>query len=122
MTEVRNKVQMNRAVGLAAGIALGLGVVGTNPGAAHADVPLNGVSVLYHGGPLIQHVKVVPLLYGSTWKGKSTSYLQGFLQTLFADGRYLANLAQYSHGGYQIGSGSAVDPVIDPAVLPKVDS
>ena len=70
----------------------------------------------------MQHVKVVPLLYGSSWNGKSTAYLQGFLQTLFADGRYLANLAQYSHGSYQIGNGSAVDPVVDATVLPRVGS
>jgi hypothetical protein len=92
-------------------------------GAARADVPLDGIRVEYHGGALIQHVKIVPILYGSSWQGKPTAtYLKGFLQTLMADGRYMANLAQYSAGGYQIGMGTTMDPIIDPVVLPKVDS
>jgi hypothetical protein len=93
------------------------------PPAAHADVALNGIKVIYHGGALMQHVKVVTLLYGSSWQGKTTpAYLKGFLQTLFADGRYLANLSQYSAGGYHIGNGTAPDPLVDPVVLTKVDS
>jgi hypothetical protein len=113
----------NRAAGLLRGIALGLALGGTGLNAAHADVPLDGIQVIYHGGALMQHVKVVPLLYGSSWKGKTTpAYLKGFFQTLFADGRYLANLAQYSAGGYHIGNGTSLDPLVDPAVLSKVDS
>jgi hypothetical protein len=104
-------------------LALALALLGTGLNAARADVALNGINVTYHGGALIQHVKVVPLLYGSSWAGKTTpAYLMGFLQTFFTDGRYLANLAQYSAGGYQIGKGTAVNPLVDPAVLPKVDS
>jgi hypothetical protein len=113
----------NRAVGLLGPIALGLALGRAPPPAAHADVPLNGVKVIYHGGALMQHVKVVTLLYGSSWQGKTTpAYLKGFLQTLFADGRYLANLAQYNAGGYQIDNGTAPDPLVDPVVLTKVDS
>jgi hypothetical protein len=113
-------VKQRRAVGRI--IALGAALAGIGP-AARADVPLNGINVTYHGGALIQHVKVVPLLYGSSWQGTTTpAYLKGFLQTLFMDGRYLGILAQYSAGGYTIGNGTAVDPVVDPAVLPKADS
>jgi hypothetical protein len=114
-------VKAKRAVRLLGGIALAL--LGVVPTAARPDVPLDGIKVTYHGGALMQHVKVAPLLYGSSWGGKTTpAYLKSFLQTLFADGRYLANLVQYSAGGYQIGNGMVFDPVIDPAVLPKVDS
>jgi hypothetical protein len=103
-------------------VSVALALMGAGA-AARADVPLNGIKVTYHGGALIQHVKVVPILYGSSWQRQTTpAYLKGFLQTLFTDGRYLANLAQYSAGGYKIGSGSTVDPVVDPVVLGKVDS
>ena len=116
-------MERKQGLGLRRGIALGLALIGTGINAAHADVSLDGIKVTYHGGALIQHVKVAPLLYGSSWQGKTTpAYLKSFLQTLFADGRYLANLAQYSAGGYQIGNGTALDPVVDPAVLSKVDS
>jgi hypothetical protein len=116
-------VKENRRTGLLRGIAVGLTLVGAGVGAVQADVPLNGINVAYHGGSLMQHVKVVPILYGSSWQGKTTGdFIKGFLQTLFADGRYVANLAQYSAGGYTIGSGSTVDPVMDAVTLPKVDS
>src|SRR5262249_4732898 len=61
------------------------------------------------GGPLIENVKVATLFWGSSWQGNSlTGYFNGFFRTLFADGRYMANLAQYSAGGYTIGNGSFV--------------
>src|SRR5260370_1124012 len=102
-------------------MALVWGLGGAKPPAARADVPLDGVHILYHGGPLMQHVKVAPLLYGSSWQGSPTgAYLKGFLQAFFDDGRFMANLGQYSAGGYQIGNGSALDPLVDPVVLPKV--
>jgi hypothetical protein len=120
--QTRTEVLVNRALTLVGRIALGTALIGTGL-TARADVALNGIQVTYQGGPLIQHVKVVPLLYGSSWKGKTTpTYLQGFFQTLFTDGRYMANLAQYSAGGYQIGNGTTLDPLVDLAVLPKVDS
>jgi hypothetical protein len=120
----RSRQALDRTVvKLLGSISLGVALVGTSVDAARADVPLNGIKVEYHGGALIQHVKVVPLLYGSSWQRQTTpTYLKNFLQTLFADGRYMANLAQYSAGGYQIGNGMAFDPVVDPVVLGRVDS
>src|SRR5436190_19629374 len=103
------------------GTALGLGLVAAGS-SARGDVPLDGIQMRYHGSRLIEHVKVVPLLLGSSWARKNTpAYLKNFLQALFADGRYMANLAQYSAGGYHIGNGGAVDPVVDLKVLGKVD-
>jgi hypothetical protein len=40
-------------------------------------------------------------------------HVNGFFQSLFADGRYMAHLAQYSAGGYQIGNGSFVATTSD---------
>jgi hypothetical protein len=115
-------VRKNRIGGLLAGAVLAGGLFGAGDPAS-AEFLLEGVKVEYHGGALIQHVKVVPLLYGSSWTGKTApDYLRGFLQALFTDGRYLANLGQFSAGGFHIGNGSAVDPVVDPAVLGKVDA
>jgi hypothetical protein len=103
--------------------ALVCGLLAAFPAAAGADVALNGVNVSYHGGALLQHVKVAPLLYGSSWQGgQGAAYVKGFLTALFSDGRYMANLAQYSAGSLRIGSGSAVDPVVDAATLPKVST
>ncbi len=106
---------------LLAQAALVCSLLAGGPTPARAELALKGIQVTYHGGALLQHVQVVPLLYGASWQGSAaTGYLQGFLQTLFADGRYLANLAQYSAGGLQISNGTALDPVVDAAVLPKV--
>src|ERR1051326_1336062 len=99
------------------------GLLSGHPAPAQADIALKGIQITYHGGTLLQHVKVAPLLYGSSWQGNTgAAYVQGFLQALFADGRYLANLAQYSAGGYKIGNGTALDPVVDAATLTKVRS
>jgi hypothetical protein len=113
--EERTNVKDHRLVGLLATIAVACGPT------AHAEFPLNGISVIYHGGPLIQHINVAPLLYGSPWQGTTaSSYIGSFLQSLFANGRFMANLSQYSDGGYIIGNGSAVEPVPDLAVLATV--
>jgi hypothetical protein len=67
------------------------------------------IEVKYHGGPLLQHVRVATLFWGRYWIQKHvTDYFTGFFQALFTDGRYMANLAQYSAGGFQIGNGAFV--------------
>jgi hypothetical protein len=67
------------------------------------------IRLTYRGGPQIQHVKVATLFWGSSWKSSSlTGYFDGFFRALFADGLFMANLAQYSTGGYSIGNGSFV--------------
>src|SRR5712692_5848306 len=77
-------------------------------GAARAQ-DLNNIDVSYRGGPLMEHVKVVTLFWGRGWKGtRAPDYFNNFFKTLFADGRYLANLSQYSAGGYTIGNGEFV--------------
>jgi hypothetical protein len=77
---------------------------------------------VYHGGALLQHATVATLFWGSDWGQKPLpGYVNGFFQALFADGRYMANLAQYSSGSYQIGNGAlvttATDSVAPPASL-----
>lgn len=113
----------NRASIALKAAAVACGLAGAYPAGARADVALNGVNVSYHGGALLRHAKVAPLLYGSSWQGgQGAAYVKGFLQALFADGRYLANLAQYSAGSLQIGNGSALEPVVDPATLSSVST
>jgi hypothetical protein len=116
-------VRRNQPIARIRGAALVLGMMAACASAARADVALDGIKMTYHGGRLIQHVKVVPLLYGSSWVRRNTpTFIKNYLNALFTDGRFMANLAQYSTGGFQIGNGSAVDPVTDLAVLGKVDA
>jgi hypothetical protein len=84
-------------------------VAGCPLGAASAAPAsaLPSIQLTYRGGPLIQNVKVVTLFWGSSWsRGSLPGYYNGFFRALFADGRFMANMAQYSAGGYQIGNGS----------------
>src|SRR5438132_1147598 len=85
------------------------------PVLARADngpgLDLDHIKLEYNGGPLLEHVRVATLFWGWSWRQDQQQrqlgdYLNGFFQDLFADGRYLANLAQYSAGGYTIGNGS----------------
>ena len=47
------------------------------------------------------------LFWGSRWKGNPLAgYLNRFFPALFAGGRFMANLAQYSAGAYRIGNGT----------------
>ena len=70
---------------------------------------LDHISPYYHGGALMQHVQVSTLFMGQEWQSsKFPNYLNGFFKALFDDGRYMANLSQYSAGGYQIGNGQFV--------------
>jgi hypothetical protein len=69
---------------------------------------------IYHGGPLLQHVRVVTLFWGPELEqNRLHRYFNGFFQVLFANGQYMANLAQYSAGGYKIGNGSFVATTSD---------
>ena len=83
-------------------------------GAATSSRGPSRIQLIYHGGPLLQNVQVSTLFWGSGWKGNPlTGYFNGFFQALFADGRYLANLAQYDAGGYQIGTGALATTTTD---------
>jgi hypothetical protein len=95
--------------------------LGTSPGWAQRPSrnPLNSINVTYHGGPLLQNVKVTTLFYGSDWSSSNLpDYFNGFFKAVFADGRYMANLAQYSAGGYTIGNGTFATTDMDAATLP----
>jgi hypothetical protein len=85
-------------------------VLSPRPAGAATAPKLPTIQLTYRGGPLIQHAKVATLYWGSSWMvGSSlTGYFDSFFQALFADGRFMANLAQYSAGGYTIENGSFV--------------
>jgi hypothetical protein len=89
-------------------------VLGGRPAGAAPSSTLPAIQLTYRGGPLIQNVKVVTLYWGSSWSGSSlTGYFNSFFRTLFADGRFMASLAQYSTSRYTIGSGSFAGMDID---------
>jgi hypothetical protein len=72
------------------------------------------IALTYRGGPLLSHVRVATLFWGSAWGGSSLAgYFNGFFGTLFADGRFMANLAQYSVSHYPIGNGTFAGTVVD---------
>jgi hypothetical protein len=72
------------------------------------------VNLTYRGGPLVPTVRVVTLFWGSDWGASPLpGYFNGFFQTLFADGRYMANLAQYGVRGHEIGNGTFAGTVTD---------
>lgn len=90
---------------------------------AKQSLDLDHINVTYHGDRLMQHVHAVTLFWGPGWdQTPLRDYLNGFFRALFTDGRYLANLAQYSMGNDQIGNGelggTATDTGPVPAVLP----
>jgi hypothetical protein len=81
--------------------------LGARPAGAAPPSRLPAINLTYRGGPLLQNVKVATLMWGASWKSSSlTGYFNSFFSTLFTDGRFMANLAQYSAGGYTIGNGS----------------
>ena len=61
----------------------------------------------YHGGPLLSHVEVQPVFYGSRWSqaayASQAGYVEGFLNTVVQD-PYLETLTT---AGYGVGPGSA---------------
>ena len=100
-------------------LALAASSLFAGAGAARTAQDLNNINVTYRGGALLQHVKVSTLFWGQQWQGSSgPDYLNGFLKALFDDGSFMANLAQYSAGGYQIGNGQLVATDLDAAALP----
>src|SRR5690348_8444526 len=79
------------------------------PAAAAPQHRLPAVQLSYRGGPLLANVKVATLYWGSNWTSSSlTGYFNSFFRSLFADGRFMENLAQYSAGDYTIGDGSFI--------------
>src|SRR5436309_852693 len=73
------------------------GLLGVRPAGAASQPKLPAVNLTYRGGPLLEHVKVVTLFWGSSWKSSSlVGYFNSFFRDLFADGRFTENLAQYS--------------------------
>src|SRR5690349_21339712 len=89
------------------------------PRAAQADGDLDHINVTYHGGPLLQHVKVATIFWGQQWQqGSGVNYLNGFFKTLFNDGRYLANLSQYSTNNWTIGSGAWIGTASAKGAIP----
>ena len=81
---------------------------------------LNHIQVAYNGGPLLQNVEVVTLFWGPDWKSNALpDYFNGFFKALFTDGRFMANLAQYSAGGYTIGNGTLASTGTDDQAPPS---
>jgi hypothetical protein len=83
-----------------------------------SSLDLDHINLQYHGGPLMEHVRVATLFWGSSWREDSkqrelSDYMNAFFQDLFTDGRFMANLAQYSAGGYTIGNGEFIATVTD---------
>jgi hypothetical protein len=90
----------------------------TVPAQAAPTPDLRHIQVNYLGGPLLSHARVSTLFWGAGWKQSSLpSYFNGFFRELFADGRYLANLAQYGTPSMPIGNGTFVATASDPASL-----
>ena len=86
----------------------------SHPDPARAQGNFTDVNIDYNGGQLIQNVHVATIFWGSEWKGsRYQDFLNGFFQALFTDGRYLANLAQYSANGYKISNGKYVGTFLD---------
>jgi hypothetical protein len=89
-------------------------MLGARPPQAAAQSQLPPIQLTYRGGPMLSNVKVAALFWGSSWKSSSlTGYFGGFFRALFADGLFMANLAQYSTGGYTVGNGSLVATATD---------
>src|SRR5579883_2864234 len=90
---------------------------------AQSQPDLDHIQVYYHGGMLLQNVKVVTVFWGLNWQQDPMhDYFNNFFQALFADGRYLANLSQYSQNGYTIGNGQFLGTAIASAAPPAVVS
>jgi hypothetical protein len=90
---------------------------------ARADnVPTpDSINLTYHGGPLLQNVKVATLFWGQGWDGSAArDFLNSFFKELFDDKGFMANLSQYSDGGYQIGNGQLARTTTDSTELPPV--
>src|SRR5690349_13263504 len=106
---------MKHHVPLSFGLMAAAGLVMLpHSGFARASRTPPPIKLTYRGGPLLPHVRVVTLFWGSAWSGSSLpAYLNNFFRTLFADSRYMANLAQYSVSGRPIGNGTFGATVTD---------
>jgi hypothetical protein len=107
---MRRAFSLRWAALLAGALFLVPGIVRADQG---SDLDLDHINLQYNGGPLIEHVRVATLFWGSSWRQDQkqrqlSDYMNGFFQDLFADGRFMANLAQYSAGGYTIGNGEFI--------------
>jgi hypothetical protein len=104
-------------------VLLGLLVAGCGGGSARSQ-PAGPVSTMernptYHGGPILQHVRVEILYWGPELAQNSLHRnFDGFFRSLVADGRYMARLAHYSAGAYRIGNGSMEATTSDGAPVP----
>jgi hypothetical protein len=90
-------------------LALSVAALGTLPrgAVAHPRRTPPPIALTYRSGPVLAKVRVVTLFWGSNWSGSQLSgHLNNFLSALFADGRYMANLAQYGVSGFPIGNGT----------------
>jgi hypothetical protein len=86
---------------------------------ADGEGDLSNINVTYRGGALLQHVQVSTLFMGGAWQGSQfPNYLNSFFVALFDDGGFMANLSQYSAGGYHIGDGDIVATAWDHRALP----
>jgi hypothetical protein len=93
--------------------AIALGVPFRDASAQHNHTP-PPIHLTYRGGPLVQNARIVTLFWGPNWsQSPLPGYFDDFFRTLFADGRFMANLAQYSVNNYQIGSGSFAGTLTD---------
>jgi hypothetical protein len=85
---------------------------------ADGEGDLGNIHVTYRGGALMENVQVSTLFMGGGWQGsRLPDYLNQFFLDLFADGGYMANLKQYSAGGYHIGNGDIVATAWDRRTL-----
>jgi hypothetical protein len=101
-------------------LVLAAGTLVSCPGTVPAAEDLSHIHLSYRGGRLIQHVQVATLFWGRQWQRSTTpAYLSAFFTALFVDGGFMANLSQYSAGGYSIGNGLLVGCDVDPADLPS---
>src|SRR5207237_1168053 len=68
-----------------------------------------------------QNVKVTTLFWGPYWASATpdVTYFNNFFQALFANGRFMANLAQYSVGDSKINNGTYSGSDVDSQALPN---
>ena len=114
-----------KAAVLLSGSLLSISVLGCGSGgsggvrAVTGPASTLGLNPRYHGGPVLPHAGICTLFWGPELEQASLHrYFDGFFQALFADGRFMANLAQYSAGSYQIGNGRLMATTNDGASLP----
>ena len=114
-------MEMKRAVALLLGLVVAVSL-GALPRAvmARASRTPPPIRLTYRGGPLVRNVRVVELFWGPGWSGTQLpGYFSDFFRALFADGRYMGHLAQYSVKDYAIGNGTFAGAAIDSSQPPS---